>query len=74
MAKIRRILPKLRDPETWSLLHHNAPSHTSLIVRQFWLEIKSMCRIIHRIHLIWPRAISFYHIPKIEIEVKRMFF
>ena len=24
-----------RDPETWSLLHDNTPSHTSLIVCQF---------------------------------------
>ena len=35
MARIRRIRPKYRDPETWSLLHDNTLSHTSLIVRQF---------------------------------------
>ena len=35
MAKIHRIRPEYRDPETWSLLHDNAPSHTSLIVCQF---------------------------------------
>ena len=28
-----RIRPEYRDPEIWSLLHDNAPSHTSLIVR-----------------------------------------
>ena len=35
MVRIRRIRPEYRDPETWSLLHDNAPSHTSLIDRQF---------------------------------------
>ena len=35
MARIRRIRPKYRDPETRSLLHDNASSHTSLIARQF---------------------------------------
>ena len=35
MAKIRRIRPEYRYPESWFLLYDNAPSHTSLIVRQF---------------------------------------
>ena len=35
MARICRIRSENRDPEIWSLLHDNAPSHTSLIVRQF---------------------------------------
>ena len=35
MTRIRSIRPEYRDPETWSLLHNNAPSHTSLIVHQF---------------------------------------
>ena len=36
MATICRIRSEYRDPETWFLLHDNAPpSHTSLIVRQF---------------------------------------
>ena len=35
MSRILRIRCEYRDPETWSLLHDNAPSHTSLIVRQF---------------------------------------
>jgi len=33
MAKIRRIRPEYQDSESWSLLHDNAPSHNSLIVR-----------------------------------------
>ena len=32
MARIRPIRPEYREPETWPLLHNNAPSHTSLIV------------------------------------------
>ena len=35
MAKIRRIRPEYRDPETWPLLHDNASSHTLLTVRKF---------------------------------------
>ena len=35
MDRIRRIRPEYRNPEIWSLLHDNAPSHISLIVRQF---------------------------------------
>ena len=34
-ARIRLICPDYRDLETWSLLHDNAASQTSLIVRQF---------------------------------------
>ena len=33
MARIRRIRPEYHDPQTWCLLHDNAPSHISLIVR-----------------------------------------
>ena len=32
------IRPEYHDPKTWSLLQDNAPSHTSLIVRQFFSE------------------------------------
>ena len=39
MARIRRIRPEYRDPETWSLLHGNALSLASLIVRQFLARI-----------------------------------
>ena len=35
IAKIRRFRHEYRGPETWSLLHDNAPSHISLIVREF---------------------------------------
>ena len=46
MARIRRIRPEYRGPETWSLLHDNAPSHTSLIVRQF-LGRNQVCVLNH---------------------------
>ena len=35
MARVRCIRFEYHDLETWSLLRDNAPSHTSLIVRQF---------------------------------------
>ncbi|GFW23703.1 hypothetical protein TNCV_2032461 [Trichonephila clavipes] len=35
MARIRRIRPENRTESIWHLLHENAPSLTSLIVRRF---------------------------------------
>ena len=46
MARIHRIRPKYRDSEACSLLHNNAPSHTSLIVRQF-LARNQVCVLNH---------------------------
>ena len=46
MARIRRIRLEYRDPDTWSLLHDNAPSGTSLIVRQF-LARNQVCMLNH---------------------------
>ena len=46
MARIRRIQPEYCEPETWSLLHDNALSHTSLIVRQF-LARNQVCVLNH---------------------------
>ena len=46
MARICRIRPEYRDPETWSLLHDNAPSQTSLIFYQF-LARNQVCMLNH---------------------------
>lgn len=46
MARIRRVRPEYRDPESWSLLHDNAPSHNSIIVRQF-LARNNVCVLNH---------------------------
>ena len=46
MTRVRRIRPDYRDPEARSLLHDNAPIHTSLIVRQF-LARNQVCVLIH---------------------------
>ncbi|UYV71195.1 hypothetical protein LAZ67_8002127 [Cordylochernes scorpioides] len=35
IVRIRRIRPEYRDEDSWCLLHDNAPSHSSLIVRRF---------------------------------------
>ena len=55
MARIRRIRPEYRL--CFRIMHRVTPH--SLFVN-FWLEIKSVCWIIRRIHVIWPRAISLY--------------
>ena len=46
MARIRRIRPEYRDPETWFLLHDNVPIHTSLTVRQFSARLQ-VCFLNH---------------------------
>ena len=46
MTRICRIRPEYRDPEIWSLLHDNAPRHTSLIVRQFLVR-NQVCVLNH---------------------------
>ena len=46
IARICCIRPEYRDPETWSLLHDNALSHTSLIVRRFLVRNK-FCVLIY---------------------------
>ena len=42
----------------YTIMHRITP-HSMFV--NFWLKIKSMCWIICRIHLIWPRAISLYY-------------
>ncbi|UYV73579.1 hypothetical protein LAZ67_10004142 [Cordylochernes scorpioides] len=46
IARIRRIRPEYRDEDSWCLLHDNAPSHSSLIVRRF-LAKNNVCVLNH---------------------------
>lgn len=43
LARIRRIRPQYRDPESWCLLHDNAPSHTAILIRQFFYQKQCLC-------------------------------
>ena len=65
MAKIRRIRPKYRDPETWSLLHDSALSHTSLIVRQV-LARNQVCVLNHPPYLPDLAPSDFSLFPKFK--------
>ncbi|KAG5336738.1 SETMR methyltransferase, partial [Acromyrmex heyeri] len=73
MGRIHRIRPEYRDPEDWSLLHDNAPSHTSLIVRQ--------CLARNRISVLNHPPYSpdlapcdFSLFPKLKLKLKGCFF
>ena len=72
MARIRRIRPEYRDPETWSLLHNNALSHTSLIVRQF-LARNQVCVLNHLPYSPDLAPCDFYLFSKLKLKVKGCF-
>ena len=73
MARIRRIRPEYRDPETWYLLHDNTPSQTSLIIRQF-LTRNQVCLLNHPPYSpdLALRDLALF--PKLKIKLKGCFF
>ena len=73
MARIRRIRSEYRDPETWSLLHDNAPSHTSLIVRQF-LARNYVCVLNHPPYSSDLAPCDLFLFPKLKLKLKGCFF
>lgn len=73
MARIRRIRPEYRDPEAWSLLHDNAPSHTSLIVRRF-LARNQVCTLNHPPYSPDLAPCDFSLFPKLKLKLKGRFF
>ena len=66
MARIRLIGLEYRDPEIWFLLHDNAPSHTSLIVRQF-LTRNQVCVLIHPPYSPNLALCNFSLFPKLKL-------
>ena len=73
MDGIRHIRRENRYPETWSLLHDNAPSHTSLIVYQF-LARNQVCVLNYPAYSpdLAPRDLSLF--PKLKLKLKRCVF
>ena len=67
MTRIRRIQPEYRDPEPWSLLHDNTPSHTSLIVRQF-LAWDQVCVLNHPPYSPDLAPCDFSLFPKLKLK------
>ena len=67
MPRIYRVQPEYRDPETWSLLHDNAPSHTSLIVRQF-LARNQVCVLNHPTYSTDLAPCDFSLFPKLKLK------
>ena len=66
MTRIRRIWPEYRYPETWFLLHDNALSHASLIVRQF-LEGNKVFVLNHPPYSPDLAPCDFYLFPKLKL-------
>lgn len=73
MARIHRIRLEYRDPESWSLLHDNAPSHTALIVRQF-LARNQVCVLNHPPYSPDLAPCDFSLFPKLKLKLKGCFF
>ncbi|KAG5320380.1 MOS1T transposase, partial [Pseudoatta argentina] len=73
MGRIHRIRPEYRDPEDWSLLHDNAPSHTSLIVRQYLA--RNRVSVLHHPQYLPDLALcDFSLFPKLKLKLKGRFF
>ncbi|KAG5321417.1 MOS1T transposase, partial [Pseudoatta argentina] len=70
---IRTILHEYRDPDDWSLLHDNAPSHTSLIVRQC-LARNHVSVLNHPPYSPDLAPCDFSLFPKLKLELKEHFF
>ncbi|KAG5322709.1 MOS1T transposase, partial [Pseudoatta argentina] len=73
MGRIHRIRPEYRDPEDWSLLHDNAPSHTSLIVRQC-LARNRVSVLNHPPYSPDLAPCDFSLFPKLKLKLKGRFF
>ncbi|UYV70034.1 hypothetical protein LAZ67_7001543 [Cordylochernes scorpioides] len=73
IARIRRIRPEYRDEDSWCLLHDNAPSHFSLIVRRF-LAKNNVCVLNHPQYSPNLAPCDFYLFPKIKLKLKGCFF
>ncbi|UYV73903.1 hypothetical protein LAZ67_11001358 [Cordylochernes scorpioides] len=73
IARIRRIRPEYRDENSWGLLHDNAPSHSSLIVRRF-LAKNNVCVLNHPPYSPDLASYDFYLFPKIKLKLKGFFF
>ncbi|UYV77727.1 hypothetical protein LAZ67_15002066 [Cordylochernes scorpioides] len=73
IARIRRIRPEYRDEDSWCLLHDNAPSHSSLIVRRF-LAKNNVCVLNHPPYSLYLAPCDFYLFPKIKLKLKGCFF
>ncbi|UYV65759.1 hypothetical protein LAZ67_3005353 [Cordylochernes scorpioides] len=69
IARIRRIRPEYRDEDSWCLLHDNAPSHSSLIVRRF-LAKNNVCVLNHPPYSLYLAPCDFYLFPKIKLKLK----
>ena len=72
MTRIHRIRPQFRDPENWSLLHDNAPSHTSLIVSQFFAQ-NQVCVLYHLPYSPDLASCNFSVFPKLNLKLKGCF-
>lgn len=70
LGRIRRIRPEYRDPGDWCLLlHDNAPSHTSLVVRQF-LARNQVCVLNHSPYSPDLAPCDFALFPKMKMKLK----
>lgn len=73
LARIARIRPEYKEPGSWSLLHDNAPSHRSILIRQF-LAQKQVTVLDHPPYSPDLAPCDFFLFPKLKIPLKGCFF
>ncbi|GFT92749.1 mariner Mos1 transposase [Trichonephila clavipes] len=73
MARIRRISPEYWTESSWCLLHDNAPSPTSLVVRRF-LAKNNVCVFNHPPYSPDLASCSCSLFPKLKIKLKGCYF
>ncbi|KAM0734110.1 Mariner Mos1 transposase [Formica fusca] len=73
VARIRRVRPEYKDPESWCLLHDNAPSHNVIIVRQF-LAKNQICVLDHPPYSPDLAPCDFFLFSKLKLVLKGCFF
>jgi len=69
LARIGRVRPEYKEPDSWSFLHDNAPAHTCLIVKQF-LAKKKVTVLSHPPYSPDLAPCDFWLFPKLKMTMK----
>jgi len=73
ISRICLIRPEYQDKSSWYLLHDNAPSQNSLIVRRF-LGKNRVCVLNHPPYSPDLAPCDFAFFPKLKMKLKRTYF
>lgn len=71
--RIRRIRPEYRLPESWTLLHDNAPAHAPTLLTRFYAENKIIV-LSHPPYSPDLDHADYFLFPKLKFKMKSNFF